>query len=128
MTQSPHSHPSHPHAAAHGAAHAPTHALAAHHRPLHSGMVLTGLSLAILLSQLGTNIINVALPTLVKDLGVEFGSVQWVVVSYLLVVTALIVGVGRFGDQLGKKRLYLWASPSSWRPRCCVPSPTACRC
>ncbi len=71
-------------------------------------MVLTGLSLAILLSQLGTNIINVALPTLVKDLGVDFASAQWVVVSYLLVVTAMIVGVGRFGDQLGKKRLYLW--------------------
>lgn len=83
------------------------HATAAH-RPIHSGMVLTGLSLAILLSQLGTNIINVALPTLVKSLGVDFGAVQWVVVSYLLVVTALIVGVGRFGDQLGKKRLYLW--------------------
>lgn len=104
MTQSPHSHASHPHAAGHGTAHAP----APQHRPIHSGMVLTGLSLAILLSQLGTNIINVALPTLVKDLGVPFGSVQWVVVSYLLVVTALIVGVGRFGDQLGKKRLYLW--------------------
>ena len=71
-------------------------------------MVLTGLSLAILLSQLGTNIVNVALPTLVQSLGVDFGAVQWVVVSYLLVVTALIVGVGRLGDQLGKKRLYLW--------------------
>lgn len=85
----------------------PAHA-AERHRPLRSGMVLTGLSLAILLSQLGTNIINVALPTLVRSLGVDFGSVQWVVVSYLLVVTALIVGVGRFGDQLGKRRLYLW--------------------
>lgn len=71
-------------------------------------MALIGLSLAILLSQLGTNIINVALPTLVDALGVEFGAVQWVVVSYLLVVTAFIVGVGRLGDQLGKKRLYLW--------------------
>ncbi len=85
----------------------PAHATA-RHRPIRSGMVLTGLSLAILLSQLGTNIINVALPTLVSSLGVAFGSVQWVVVSYLLVVTALIVGVGRFGDQLGKRRLYLW--------------------
>lgn len=92
------------HPAAHGAA----HVAAPHHRPIRAGMVLTGLSLAILLSQLGTNVINVALPTLVNDLGVDFGSVQWVVVSYLLVVTALIVGVGRFGDQLGKKRLYLW--------------------
>lgn len=79
-----------------------------HHRPVKSGMVLTGLSLAILLSQLGTNIINVALPTLVASFETSFGAVQWVVVSYLLVVTALIVGVGRFGDQLGKKRLFLW--------------------
>ncbi len=71
-------------------------------------MVLAGLALAILLSQLGTNIINVALPTLMNALGVEFGAVQWVVLSYLLVVTAVIVGVGRFGDQIGKKRLYLW--------------------
>lgn len=87
-----------------GAAPAPV----AQHRPVHSNLVLAGLSLAILLSQLGTNIINVALPTLEQELGVEFGAVQWVVVSYLLVVTALIVGVGRFGDLLGKKRLYLW--------------------
>lgn len=71
-------------------------------------MVLTGLSLAIVLSQLGTNIVTVALPTLVDKFDVTFGAVQWVVVSYLLVVTTLIVGVGRFGDQLGKKRLYLW--------------------
>lgn len=101
MTQS---HPTHSHLAELDA----VHASARHHRPISSGMVLTGLSLAILLTQLGTNIINVALPTLMKDFGVPFGSIQWVVVSYLLVVTALIVGVGRLGDQLGKKRLYLW--------------------
>lgn len=108
MPQTTRSPLSHPRGAAHAAPQTHPHAPHPHRRPIHSGMVLTGLSLAILLSQLGTNIINVALPTLVKDLGVEFGSVQWVVVSYLLVVTALIVGVGRFGDQLGKKRLYLW--------------------
>lgn len=108
MPQTTHSPASHLQGAAHAAPQTHPHAPHPHHRPIHSGLVLTGLSLAILLSQLGTNIINVALPTLVKDLGVEFSAVQWVVVSYLLVVTALIVGVGRFGDQLGKKRLYLW--------------------
>lgn len=104
MTRPAHSSTPSPHASAPGMAHAP----AARHRPVNSRMVLTGLSLAILLSQLGTNVINVALPTLVKALGIDFGSVQWVVVSYLLVVTSLIVGVGRLGDQFGKKRLYLW--------------------
>ena len=92
MNQALHSHPA---------------ARAVPHRPLRSGLVLTGLSLAILLSQLGTGIVNVGLPHMVTAFGTSFGAVQWVVVSYLLVVTALIVGVGRFGDQLGKKRLYL---------------------
>jgi EmrB/QacA subfamily drug resistance transporter len=89
----------------------PAPAPAAHHppsrAPVRANLVLTGLSLAILLSQLGTNSINVGLPTLVETFSASFGAVQWVVVSYLLVVTALIVGVGRFSDQLGKKRLYL---------------------
>ncbi|WP_187829769.1 MFS transporter [Labrys sp. KNU-23] len=78
-----------------------------HHRPARTGFVLAGLSLAILLSQLGTSIVNVGLPQLVTAFDTSFGAVQWVVVSHLLVITALIVGVGRFGDQLGKKRLYL---------------------
>lgn len=108
MPQTAHSATAHPHGGLHAAPQTHPDTPPPHHRQIRSGLVLTGLSLAILLSQLGTNIINVALPTLVKDLGVEFSSVQWVVVSYLLVVTALIVGVGRFGDQLGKKRLYLW--------------------
>ncbi len=71
-------------------------------------MVLTGLSLAILLSQLGTNIINVALPHPGEGarcpvrLGPMGGG-------------QLSVGGHRadcrrrpVGDQLGKKRLYLW--------------------
>lgn len=87
----------HPHATAN----------AVYHRPPHTGFVLAGLSFGILLSQLGTNIVNVGLPQLVITFDSSFAAVQWVVVSYLLVVTALIVGVGRFGDQLGKKRLYL---------------------
>ncbi|NKJ40186.1 MFS transporter [Rhizobium sp. SG570] len=80
---------------------------ATHHRPVHFGYVLTGLSLGILLSQLGTNVVGVALLTFMQEFGASFAEVQWVVVAYLLTVTALIVGVGRFADQLGKKKLYL---------------------
>ena len=56
MTKPPDFSAFHPDPTAQGITHAP----ASHHRPVRSGMVLTGLSLAILLSQLGTNIINVA--------------------------------------------------------------------
>lgn len=68
---------------------------------------LTSLSLATLLSALGTGIANVGLPTLAHAFGAPFQSVQWVVLAYLLTVTALIVGVGRLGDIVGRRRLLL---------------------
>ena len=68
---------------------------------------LGGLSLAILLSSLGTSIANVALPTLAESFAAPFGQVQWVVLAYLLASTVLIVGVGRLGDLFGRRRLLL---------------------
>src|SRR5689334_9053117 len=68
---------------------------------------LAGLSLAVLLSSLGTSIANVALPTLAQAFAASFQQVQWIVLAYLLAVTALIVGVGRLGDIVGRRRLLL---------------------
>ena len=68
---------------------------------------LASLSLAMLLSSLGTSIANVALPTFVHAFGASFQSVQWVVLAYLLAVTTLIVSVGRLGDLFGRRRLML---------------------
>ena len=69
--------------------------------------VLAGLSFSMLLSSLGTSIANVGLPTMAMVFGTSFGQVQWVVLAYLLVITSLIVGVGRLGDIFGRKRLLL---------------------
>ena len=60
----------------------------------------------IFLSTIDGSIVNVALPTLVRDLGSDFATVQWVVLAYLLTLTALIVGVGRLADMSGKKHIY----------------------
>ncbi|HEY8905074.1 MAG TPA: MFS transporter, partial [Rhodoferax sp.] len=69
--------------------------------------VLLSLSLSMLLSSLGTSITNVALPTLAQVFHVSFQAVQWVVLAYLLAITALIVGAGRLGDIVGRRRLLL---------------------
>lgn len=69
--------------------------------------VLLSLSLSMLLSSLGTSITNVALPTLAQVFQVSFQAVQWVVLAYLLAITSLIVGAGRLGDMLGRRRLLL---------------------
>ena len=68
---------------------------------------LAVLSLSMLLSSLGTSIANVALPTLASSLGASFQAVQWVVLAYLLAVTTLIVGMGRLGDMVGRRRLLI---------------------
>jgi len=68
---------------------------------------VASLSLAILLSSLGTGIANVALPTLAEAFAASFQAVQWIVLAYLLGVTTLIVGVGRLGDLFGRRRLLL---------------------
>ena len=67
--------------------------------------VLTSLSLAALLSSLGSSIANVGLPTLAQTFSASFQQVQWVVLAYLLAITTLIVSAGRIGDLFGRKKM-----------------------
>ena len=69
---------------------------------------LAALSLAMLLSALGSSIGNVALPTLAHAFDASFQAVQWVVLAYLLAITVLIVSAGRLGDLTGRRRLLLF--------------------
>lgn len=68
---------------------------------------LGGLALAMLLASLGISIPNVALPTLAQSFTASFQEVQWVIISYLLAVTIMIVSVGRLGDIVGHRRVLL---------------------
>lgn len=68
---------------------------------------IASLSLSMLLSSLGSSIANVALPTLARAFDAAFPAVQWVVLAYLLAITGTIVGAGRLGDLLGRRRLLL---------------------
>lgn len=68
---------------------------------------LASLSLATLLSSLGTSIASVGLPSLMQAFGASFQSVQWVVLAYLLAITTLIVSAGRLADMFGRRPLLL---------------------
>src|SRR5262245_49458570 len=76
-------------------------------RPTSATGALASLSLSVLLSSLGISIANVALPTLADAFAASFQEVQWIVLAYLLVITALIVSAGRLGDVIGRRRLLL---------------------
>lgn len=68
---------------------------------------LVSLSLSMLLASLGTSIANVGLPALAQIFDASFQAVQWVVLAYLLAITAVIVSAGSLGDRLGRRRLLL---------------------
>ncbi|MBW4661307.1 MAG: DHA2 family efflux MFS transporter permease subunit [Drouetiella hepatica Uher 2000/2452] len=68
---------------------------------------MLGVGLGVLMFTLDTSIVNIALPTLVQVLQTDFATIQWVVLSYLLVLTAVVLGAARLGDIMGKKRLYM---------------------
>ncbi|HET7793721.1 MAG TPA: MFS transporter, partial [Rhizobacter sp.] len=78
-----------------------------HTAPRPLGWLLASLSLGMLLPSLGTSIANVALPTFTQAFGAPFQQVQWVVLAYLLATTTLVVGAGRLGDLVGRRRLFL---------------------
>jgi EmrB/QacA subfamily drug resistance transporter len=69
--------------------------------------VLFSLSLSMLMPSLETSIAHAGLPTLAKAFNATFPEVQWIVLAYLLVITTLIVSVGRLGDITSRRRLLL---------------------
>ena len=57
---------------------------------------------------LDSTIVNVALPTVGRDLGADLAGVQWVISAYALTLAALILLGGSLGDRLGRRRVYIW--------------------
>lgn len=69
--------------------------------------VLIATSFGVFLATIDSSIVNISLPTLSVELQSDFSTIQWVVLSYLLTITTLLLGVGRLSDIIGKKVLYV---------------------
>jgi EmrB/QacA subfamily drug resistance transporter len=52
--------------------------------------------------------LNVALPTLQRDLNMNGAQLLWVVNAYMLFLAALILVGGSLGDHYGRKRVFMW--------------------
>jgi MFS family permease len=59
-------------------------------QPVEKWWVMLGIGLGVLMYTIDTSIVKIALPTLVQDLRTDFATVQWVGLSYVLVVTSLV--------------------------------------
>jgi EmrB/QacA subfamily drug resistance transporter len=70
-------------------------------------VVLVLICLAQFMVILDATIVNVALPSIQKDLHLTEGNLQWIVNAYTLVFGGFLLLGGRAGDLLGRKRLFL---------------------
>jgi EmrB/QacA subfamily drug resistance transporter len=67
---------------------------------------MASVSLGTFLTTVNSSIVNVALPTMAREFEVGLNIIQWVVLAYLLVISAVLPIVGRLSDILGRKLIY----------------------
>lgn len=65
--------------------------------------VLGVMSVSLVLVVMSVSGLNVALPTLVRELGATAQQLQWIVDAYALVFAALLLTAGALGDRFGRK-------------------------
>jgi EmrB/QacA subfamily drug resistance transporter len=71
-------------------------------------MALYVLCTGVLMIVLDVTVVNVALPTIQKDLGFTQSGLAWVVNAYLITFGGLLLLAGRFGDLIGRRRVFLY--------------------
>ena len=87
------------------------------HRARWSALAV--LCFSILIVNLDTTVLNVALPTLVRDLHATSTQLEWIVDAYALVFGGLLLVSGSLADRVGRKRTFLvgltaFAAGSAW--------------
>ena len=70
-------------------------------------LILSSVSVGTFMATLDGSIVNISLPKIQQAFGVDLATVEWVVVGYLLVIGAVLLPLGRLGEVLTFKRVYL---------------------
>lgn len=65
---------------------------------------LVFISISLLVISLDNTIVNVALPSISRELSATASDLQWIVDAYVLVFAALLLTMGAIGDRYGRKR------------------------
>jgi EmrB/QacA subfamily drug resistance transporter len=69
---------------------------------------LAAMCFALFMIMLDNTVVNVALPSIQRDLGASLSSLEWTVNAYTLAFAVLLVTGGRLGDIFGRRRVFLF--------------------
>ncbi|MDQ2790462.1 MAG: MFS transporter [Pseudonocardiales bacterium] len=59
------------------------------------------------MAMLDATVVNIALPSIGRDFGADFRTLQWIVNAYTLTLAALILLAGALGDRFGRRRVFV---------------------
>jgi EmrB/QacA subfamily drug resistance transporter len=84
---------------------APSSSMAESGRGRWLGLAMLSLGVAMII--VDATIVNVSVPAIIADLDLSATQAEWVNTSYALVFAALLITLGRLGDQRGRRLMYL---------------------
>jgi drug resistance transporter, EmrB/QacA subfamily len=70
-------------------------------------LILAICCLSLLMVAMDVTIVNVALPSIHRDLGASISGLQWVIDAYTMVVASLLMMAGSMADRFGRRRVFL---------------------
>lgn len=68
--------------------------------------ILVSVAMFTFMSTLDASIVNIALPTISKDMNVPMNQSEWIVSIYLMIVCSCLLLFGKIGDSIGKIKVY----------------------
>ncbi|MDO5640739.1 MAG: MFS transporter [Neisseria sp.] len=69
--------------------------------------ILAVCSLSVLIVQIDATAINLALPSISREMQASTGQLQWVIDAYLVVLAALLMFSGSLGDRIGRRKVLM---------------------
>jgi EmrB/QacA subfamily drug resistance transporter len=68
---------------------------------------LAAVAFGLFMIMLDNTVVNVALPSIERDLHISISSLEWIVTSYALVFAALLITGGKLADLYGRRRIFI---------------------
>ena len=68
---------------------------------------LAAVAFGLFMIMLDNTVVNVALPSIAKDLHISISELEWIVTGYALVFAALLITGGKLADMFGRRRIFI---------------------
>ena len=70
-------------------------------------LMLATVCFGLFMINLDGNVVNLAMPTIIRQFHASLSQMEWISNAYLLTFAVFLITLGRLGDQVGRKKLFL---------------------